>query len=106
MMMSGEFSNGINDWALSNALESGYNIYVRDAYHINFTDFNLVSPLFKFPLWGALGSIDTQQMERIMNAYVLAFFDQTLKGIPSPLLQNFSPDYPEVELKIFGATVK
>ena len=100
MMMSGENSIGINDWALSNALESGYNIYVRDAYHINFTDFNLVSPLFKFPLFGALGSIDTRQMERIMNAYTLAFFDQTMKGNPSPLLQGNSPDYPEVELKI------
>jgi predicted dienelactone hydrolase len=103
MMMSGENSIGINDWALSNALESGYNIYVRDAYHINFTDFNLVSPLFKFPLFGALGKIDTRQMERIMNAYTLAFFDQTLKGIPSPLLQGDSPDYPEVELKVFAA---
>ncbi len=38
-----------------------------------------------------------------MNAYTLAFFDQTLKGIPSPLLQGDSPDYPEVELKIFDA---
>jgi hypothetical protein len=35
-----------------------------------------------------------------MNAYFLAFFDQTLKGVPSPLLQIDSPNYPEVELKI------
>ena len=104
MMMSGENSIGINDWALSNALESGYNIYVRDAYHINFTDFNLISPLFKFPLWGALGSIDTRQMERIMNAYILAFFDQTLKDIPSPLLQGDSVEFPEVELTFFRKT--
>jgi hypothetical protein len=76
---------------------------VRDAYHINFTDFNLVSPLFKFPLFGALGSIDTRQMERIMNAYTLAFFDQILKDIPSPLLQGNSTDYPEVDLKFFDA---
>ena len=103
MMMSGENSIGVNDWALSNAQENGYNIYVRDAYHINFTDFNLVSPLFKFPLFGALGSIDTRQMERIMNAYTLAFFDQTLKGIPSPLLQGNSTDYPEVDIKFFNA---
>jgi len=79
---------------------------VRNSYHINFTDFNLVSPLFKFPLWGALGSIDTRQMERIMNAYTLAFFDQTLKDIPSPLLQGDSPDYPEVDFKIMDATLK
>ena len=106
VMMSGEYTNGINDWALSHSLESGYNLWVRGSEHINFTDFNLVSPLFKFPLWGALGKIDTRQMERIMNAYTLAFFDQTLKGIPSPLLQGASPAYPEVELGIFGAPSK
>jgi len=104
MMMSGEDSIGVNDWALSNAQENGYNVYVRNAWHINFTDFNLVSPLFKFPLWGAMGSIDTRQMERIMNAYTLAFFNQTLKGIPSPLLQGDSPDYPEVEFKTLSTT--
>lgn len=103
MMMSGEDTIGINDWALSHAQANGYNVYVRDAWHINFTDFNLVSPLFKFPLWGAMGAIDTRQMERIMNAYTLAFFDQMLKGIPSPLLQGDSPDYPEAELKVFNA---
>jgi len=100
LMMSGQNTNGINDWALGHSLETGYNVWVRDSDHINFTDFNLVSPLFKFPLWGALGKIDTRQMERIMNAYTLAFFDQTLKGIPSPLLEGMSLDYPEVELKI------
>jgi hypothetical protein len=103
LMMSGENSNGVNDWALSTAQESGYNIYIRDAYHINFTDFNLVSPLFKLPLFGALGSIDVRQMERIMNAYTLAFFDHTLKGIPSPLLQGDSLHFPEVELKVLNA---
>ena len=36
-----------------------------------------------------------------MNTYTLAFFDQTLKGIPGPLLQGVSVDYPEVELKIY-----
>ena len=33
MMMSGEYTNGINDWALSNSLESGYNLWVRDTTH-------------------------------------------------------------------------
>jgi len=37
-----------------------------------------------------------------MNAYTLAFFDQTLKGIPSPLFQGVSPDYPEVEFKVIN----
>ncbi len=101
MMMSAEYSNGINDWALSNTSESGYNLWVRNTTHENFTDFNLVSPIFQ--KLGMLGKIDSRQMERIMNAYVLAFFDQTLKGIPSPLLRGDSPDFPEVELTVFKA---
>jgi hypothetical protein len=79
---------------------------VNGASHINFTDFNLISPLFKMPQLGILGEIDTRQMERIINAYTLAFFDQTLKGIPSPLLQSANPDYPEVELKMFRVVSK
>ena len=106
MMMYGKYSDGVNDWALTNLPEDGYRLLVKDAFHVNFSDFNLVSPLFKTPLYGALGSIDTLQMERILNAYTLAFFDQTLKGIPSPLLQGDSSDYPEVELKILAAALK
>jgi predicted dienelactone hydrolase len=104
MMMSGEYTNGINDWALSNAPERGYNVWVIETTHENFTDFNLVSPIFQE--LEMLGKIDSRQMERIMNAYTLAFFDQALKGVPSPLLQGDSPNYPEVELKIIDAALK
>jgi len=101
LMMYGQYSNGTNDWALKNLPESGYNVWVKGALHINFSDFSLVGSGLKIPGLGILGSIDSGQMERIMNAYILAFFDQTLKGIPSPLLQGDNPDYPEVELKIY-----
>jgi hypothetical protein len=100
LMMYGQYSNGTNDWALKNLPETGYKVWVKGASHINFSDFSLVGSGLKIPGLGILGSIDSGQMERIMNAYTLAFFDQTLKGIPSPLLQGDSPDYPEVELKI------
>jgi hypothetical protein len=36
----------------------------------------------------------------IVNAYVLAFFNQTLKGTDEPLLQQASADYPEVSIDI------
>ena len=101
LMVYGEMTDHLNDWVLNTSPASGYSLRVNGAWHINFTDFNLVSPLFKLPLLGTLGEIDSQQMEYIMNAYILAFFDQTLKGIPSPLFQSLSPDYPEVELKIY-----
>lgn len=101
LMMYGEHTRGMNDWALSLSTGRGHSLWVHGAQHNNFTDSSLVGPLLRFPLWNALGSINGQQMERIMNAYTLTFFDQTLKGIPSPLLQGDSPDYPEVELKTF-----
>ena len=101
LMMYNETNDRANDWALDNSPAHGYSIRVNGASHINFTDFNLISSVFKHPQVGILGNIDSQQMERIMNAYTLAFFDQTLRGIPSPLFQAFSPDYPEVELKIY-----
>lgn len=101
LMVYGEKTDHLNDWVLNTSPASGYSLRVNGASHINFTDFNLVSPLFRLPLLGTLGDIDTGQMERIMNAYILAFFDQALKGIPSPLFQGVSPDYLEVELRIF-----
>jgi predicted dienelactone hydrolase len=101
LMMYNETNDRANDWALNISPAHGYSIRINGTTHINFTDFNLISSLFKHPQVGILGNIDPQQIERIMNAYTLAFFDQTLKGIPSPLLQARSPDYPEVELKIY-----
>jgi len=101
LMIYGEHTRGMNDWALSLSTERGYSLVVNGTQHNNFTDSSLVGPLLSFPLWNALGSINGQQMERIMNAYTLAFFDQTLKGIPSPLFEGNSNDYPEAELKKF-----
>jgi len=106
LMMYGEKTDRLNDWVINTSPASGYSLRVNGASHINFTDFNLISPLFKIPQLGILGEIDTRQMERIINAYTLAFFDQTLKGIPSPLLQSANPDYPEVELKMFRVVSK
>jgi len=106
LMMYGEKSDHLNDWVLNTSPASGYSLRVNGSNHINFSDFNMVSPLFKLPQLGILGSIDSRQMERIMNAYILAFFDQTLMGIPSTLFEGISPDFPEVELKIFRATLK
>ena len=101
LMMYGEKTDHLNDWVLNTSRASGYSLRVNGASHINFTDFNLVSPLFRLPQLGILGSIDARQMERIMNAYAVAFFDQTLKGMPSPLFQSASLDYPEVELRVY-----
>lgn len=66
--------------------------------HVSYTDLVLFSPLLH--MGGITGRIDGGRMEQIMNAYLLAFFDQTLRGKPSPLLQGPSPAYPEVTLQV------
>lgn len=96
LMMYSEANDHINDWALNNVPENGYSLRVKGTTHLNYTDFNLIAPIL-------LGKINSARMERIMNAYTLAFFDQTLKGVPNPLLQAANLDYPEVELRVFGA---
>ena len=37
---------------------------------------------------------------QVVNAYLLAFFDEHLKGEQSPLLDGPSPDYPEVSIEV------
>jgi hypothetical protein len=39
-------------------------------------------------------------MVKIINSYMLAFFDEYLKGERSPLLDGSSPNYPEVTIEI------
>ncbi len=42
------------------------------------------------------GTIEGTRAVKILRAYVVAFFDQYLKGMDQPLLDGPSPDYPEV----------
>lgn len=102
MMMQSEGQAETNDLILDTMTGGGIRLVVNGTQHFNYTDFNLVSPVFQS--LRVLGSIDPQRMEGIINTYVLAFFDQTLKGVSSPLLQGDSPDYPEVALKVFAAS--
>lgn len=71
-----------------------YQVTIAGAAHFDFSDLPLFSPLS--PLLGLSGSINSQRALEIVNGYVLAFFDQTLKGQPAPLLTNDSSRFPEV----------
>jgi predicted dienelactone hydrolase len=98
MFMSNEgraYDVGANLAAIHN---TGYGVIIRGTTHFDFTDLFLYSPVLK--LTQAFGPIDGYRMIQIVNAYTVAFFDQTLKGETSPLLSGPSPDYPEVTLKI------
>ena len=62
--------------------------------HYDFTDLPMLSPLAA--QMGLKGPLDGQRTLRVINDVALAFFNQYLKGEPSPLLDSPSPDYPEI----------
>jgi predicted dienelactone hydrolase len=72
----------------------GYFVQIPGAYHIDFTDIDLLSPLF--PTIGFSGPIGSQRTHDIVNAYSLAFFNKHLKGEPEALLNGPTTHYPEV----------
>jgi predicted dienelactone hydrolase len=78
---------------------TGYLVSLAGAGHFNFSDLPLrqeplVRPLFA--LAGYEGAIPPTRALEITNAYLVAFFDQYLKGKPQPLLQGPPASYPEV----------
>jgi predicted dienelactone hydrolase len=72
----------------------GYFVQVPGMFHIDFTDLDLVSPIF--PITGFSGPIGSQRAHEIINAYSVAFFDKHLKGEPEALLDGPAAHYPEV----------
>lgn len=86
----------INDFFYRHAAGPAYIAIVDGSTHMNFTDSSISSVAFRW--LGGLGDIDGHRMLRVVNAYVLTFFDHYLLGRPSVLLKGDSPDYPEVEL--------
>jgi len=70
-----------------------YKMVIDGSKHYDFSDIPLLTPLA--PLIGLKGPINGPRGLSIINTYTLAFFDQYLKGIPSPLLEGQSPSYPE-----------
>ena len=98
MMMYSQTTGNCNDLIYDRGGNSLYRLNIKSTAHLNYSDFSLWSPLFKYT--GFLGSIDGIRMEAIMNQYLLAFFDKYLKGIDSPLLNGPDPNYPEVDFRV------
>ncbi|MGH7720504.1 MAG: alpha/beta hydrolase family protein, partial [Gemmatimonadaceae bacterium] len=88
---------GLNDPVYDRAAGPVYSVNVEGSTHFNYTDFSMISPIFK--RIGFLGPIDATRMEAIMNAYLVAFFDTHLRGGErAQLLDGGSPIYPEVHV--------
>ena len=84
----------MDDTVFQRAENTCYGLFVNGTRHYNFADVVIWTSLLKS--FGLLGSIDGYRMLDIMNDYVLAFFDQELRGVDSTLLDGPSVDYPEV----------
>jgi predicted dienelactone hydrolase len=72
----------------------GYFVQIPGTFHIDFTDLDLLSPMF--PTIGFSGPIGSQRAHEIINAYSVSFFDKYFKGEPEALLAGPSAHYPEV----------
>ncbi|MEV5880931.1 alpha/beta hydrolase [Streptomyces sp. NPDC052101] len=81
-------------WEQAWAALGGYKkwLTVTDADHFSFSDLDLLHQEAGFPT----PPLSPERGVVITREYVTAFFDQTLKGIHSPLLDGPSPNNPEV----------
>lgn len=86
-----------------------YSVHVIGSTHLNFTDLSLALPgLKRLSVQGmsVFGPIQADDMEHIMNAYTLAFFEKYLRGKPEPLLDGPPPagEFPGVVFTARKAT--
>ncbi|MEW2415470.1 alpha/beta hydrolase [Streptomyces sp. NPDC046866] len=65
---------------------------VAGADHFSFSDAPVLQRRFGLPA----GDIPADRALDVTRAYVAAFFDEHLRGVPQPLLTGPSPDRPEV----------
>ena len=75
-------------------------VRILGSSHYDFSDLPLLSPLAH--RIGLKGPINGDRMVSIVNDYLLAYFNQSLKGEPSNLLVSPSADYPEVIYQNLG----
>lgn len=73
-------------------------VSINGAEHMNFTDLNTIIPNAGKTL-GALGSVSVNHQTKIMNTYIVSFFNKYLKKIQEPLLSSSSSQYPKVTIK-------
>jgi predicted dienelactone hydrolase len=75
--------------------DGDYQIELRGTLHTSFQDVALTSPIQSI---SQAGTIPPQRMIQILRAYSVAFFDQSLKGIASPLLAAKVSPFPEAHV--------
>jgi len=69
-------------------------VTIMGTAHYDFSDLPLLSPIT--PQLGLKGPINGNRAVMIVNTYLLAFFDLTIKNQPSTLFDGPSAEFPEV----------
>ena len=103
-MRSENWASADNDARLTRVLDGlrgpGYSLTVLGTGHYDFTLLPLLTPLA--PALGLKGPLEAGRTLEIITNYLVAFFDQHLKGQPQALLDGSSDAYPEVLIERYG----
>ncbi|MCL4248005.1 MAG: hypothetical protein KJ065_07640 [Anaerolineae bacterium] len=79
----------------------GYLFVLDGSKHVTYTTGSALSAALAFGAPAdAFGTIPAERADHIINAYIVSFFDQYLKGEPSRLLEGAESAYPEVTLNV------
>jgi dienelactone hydrolase len=84
----------------------GIRVVVAGMSHVDFIDQIFMSPTRRF---SKKGEMKPKRVAEILRAYMLAFFEQTLRGVSSPLLTGKSQLFAETAVEIWeghGAAVR
>ncbi|MBY0114502.1 dienelactone hydrolase [Paenibacillus xylanexedens] len=73
----------------------GQVLYIDNAEHLNFTDVQFISPIFR--ILGITGKIAPDRANFIINSYMLDFFDLYLKEKGGILMNEPDSRFPEVK---------
>jgi hypothetical protein len=92
----GPENRALGNRLFNNLSQDGYNLTLAHTEHYDFTDLPLLTPLT--PQLDLSGSINSGYSLGIQSEYLLAFFDQYLKGEPSALLMEAPSPYPELTI--------
>lgn len=73
---------GFNDFLIKRSTQPTYKLQVKNSAHFNFTDANYLFPAFRFVGTYMLGNANRQEVNDMMNMYLLSFFNKHLKNDP------------------------
>jgi dienelactone hydrolase len=79
----------------------GMHVVVEGIGHADFSDQVYLSPLRRF---SSAGSVPRKRVAKILGAYIVAFFRQTLCGIEEPILDEGAQPFPEAKLRDWQRT--